>query len=74
MKKVQKELLEDIFDVTREIQVNHPELYKILSETPQFTEHQYGHDISARDYKQYLDSLKRQLAAFDQAANQSSNQ
>ena len=70
MKKVQKELLEEIFDVTREIQLKHPELYKNLNETPLFlSEFGVAGDISPRDFKQYLESLKRQLAAFDRTAN-----
>ena len=68
-----KELLEEIFAVTREIQVKHPELYKNLSETPLFlSENEPAGDLGTRDFKQYLDSLCEQLASFEQAAKHSS--
>lgn len=68
-----KELLEEIFAVTREIQVKHPELYKNLSETPLFlSESELAGDLGTRDFRQYLETLKGQLASFEEAANHSS--
>lgn len=64
-----KELFGEIFAVTREIQLKHPELYKNLSETPLFlTENEAAGDLGTRDFKQYLESLKTQLADFEQKA------
>lgn len=73
MKKLQKELLDEIFETTRVIQKRFPELYKNLQETPLFLqENEPENDLSTHDFRQYLESLKKQLATFEKTAAESS--
>jgi hypothetical protein len=57
------ELMKDIFQVASNIQVNYPELYLLLDETPLFLSNN-NTTISSIDLKQYLRSLKMQLKTF----------
>lgn len=60
---MQKQLMNEIFVVTAMIQKEFPELYEHLSETPLFLSDNIE-GISLVDFKQYLESLKTQLATF----------
>ena len=49
--------------VTTKIQKEFPEQYKVLSETPLFL-FDREKEINTADFEHYLESLKKQLAAF----------
>lgn len=61
----QKELIQEIIEVTSAIREAFAEFYQLLSETPLFIARQ-DTSISTADFEQYLESLKTQLAVFEQ--------
>ncbi len=56
----QKELLNEIIEVTETIRETFVEFYELLSETPLFIAKQ-NRNIDTADFEQYLESLKTQL-------------
>jgi hypothetical protein len=56
----QKELLNEIIEVTETIRETFVEFYELLSETPLFVDQQ-NRNINTADFEQYLESLKTQL-------------
>ncbi|WP_421798425.1 hypothetical protein [Haliscomenobacter sp.] len=56
----QKELLNEIIEVTETIRETFVEFYELLSETPLFVDQQ-NRNINTLDFEQYLESLKTQL-------------
>lgn len=56
----QKELLNEIIEVTETIRESFTAFYELLSETPLFIFNQNA-DINTADFEQYLESLKTQL-------------
>jgi hypothetical protein len=56
----QKELLNEIIEVTETIRETFVEFYQLLSETPLFVNKQ-NKNINTADFEQYLESLKTQL-------------
>lgn len=56
----QKELLNEIIEVTETIRETFVEFYQLLSETPLFVGQQ-NRNINTADFEQYLESLKTQL-------------
>lgn len=56
----QKELLNEIIEVTETIRETFVEFYELLSETPLFIAKQ-NRNIDTVDFEQYLESLKTQL-------------
>ena len=56
----QKELLNEIIEVTETIRESFVEFYELLSETPLFIAKQ-NRNIDTADFEQYLESLKTQL-------------
>ena len=60
---VKKELMDEIFVLTTQIQKEFPELYVNLKETPLFMSGSEK-DISTADFEQYHESLEMQLAVF----------
>ena len=56
----QKELLNEIIEVTETIRETFVEFYELLSETPLFVNKQNS-GINTADFEQYLESLKTQL-------------
>ena len=64
---LKRKLMDDIFVVTARIQVEYPELYVNLRETPLFLSTDEN-EINMIDFEQYLESLNLQLAAFQKAA------
>ncbi|MCC6462897.1 MAG: hypothetical protein IT260_20685 [Saprospiraceae bacterium] len=65
-KRNSRVLMDHIFQVTSAIQQEYPALYNLLSETPLSFSYA-GKDISTASFEQYLESLRRQLAAFRSA-------
>lgn len=56
-----EQLTIDIFSVTTSIQIEFPELYLYLTETPLFLSYEKN-DIQLCDYEGYLESLQAQLS------------
>ena len=56
----QKELLNEIIEVTETIRETFVEFYELLSETPLFV-NKHNRNIDTADFEQYLESLKTQL-------------
>ncbi len=56
-------LTNDIFAVTAVLQKEYPAQYRLLGETPLFHFGARG-ELSPKDFEQYLESLKSQLASF----------
>jgi hypothetical protein len=56
----QKELLNEIIEVTETIRETFVEFYELLSETPLFVNKQNS-NVDTADFEQYLESLKTQL-------------
>lgn len=56
----QKELLNEIIEVTETIRETFVEFYELLSETPLFVSRQNS-SVDTADFEQYLESLKTQL-------------
>ncbi|WP_309641323.1 hypothetical protein [Flavobacterium sp.] len=54
-------LMQEIIQLTAEIETKFPELYKYLNETPLSLSETKKEAISTNDLKQYLESLKTQL-------------
>ncbi|AEE53506.1 hypothetical protein [Haliscomenobacter hydrossis] len=61
----QQELIHEIMEVTSAIREAFAEFYQVLSETPLFIARQ-DKAISTANFEQYLESLKTQLAVFEQ--------
>ncbi|MEA1851119.1 MULTISPECIES: hypothetical protein [Chryseobacterium] len=57
-----------IFNVTAKIQSLYPELYFLLNETPLFMSPNEK-NITMKDFKQYLSSIRMQLITFEKAKN-----
>ncbi len=55
------QLMQEIIKLTTEIEINYPELYKYLDETPLFISNSPQRDISTVDLENYLNTLKEQL-------------
>ena len=60
MKTLNKQM-EEIIQLTTEIETNYPELYKYLGETPLLLGGAKEKTISTNDLKEYLETLKSQL-------------
>ena len=70
MTTLQKDLLDDIFEVTRAIQRDFPEQTALLAETTEFmAENGFGEGHSTHDLRHFLGSLKKRLAALSGPAN-----
>ncbi|MFY7815038.1 hypothetical protein [Chryseobacterium daeguense] len=57
-----------IFNVTAKIQSLYPELYFLLNETPLFMSPNEK-NITMKDFKQYLSSIRMQLITFEKVKN-----
>lgn len=55
------QLMQEIIELTTEIQTQYPELNKFLDEAPLFLDNSQGKDISPSDLENYLNTLKEQL-------------
>lgn len=55
------QLMQEIIQLTTEIETNFPELYIYLEETPLSLGETEEKTISTKDLKQYLETLKSQL-------------
>ncbi len=53
--------MQDIIQLTTEIETNYPELYKYLSETPLMLSEASSSEIHTTELKKYLETLKSQL-------------
>lgn len=60
MKKINK-LMQEIIQLTSNIETNYPELYRYLDETPLFLGSSTGKEISTDDLENYLNTLKNEL-------------
>ena len=58
------QLMEEIIQLSSEMQSNYPELYKNLNETPLFLGKSTEKEISTKDLESYLNTLKEQLKDF----------
>lgn len=67
-KQLQEKLMDEIFVATAMIQKEFPELQNLLSETPLLLFDKEG-GIKSADFEHYLESLKTQLALFEEAAS-----
>jgi len=54
-------LMQEIIQLTTEMETNYPELYKFLDETPLFLSNKKDNEISAADFENYLETLKDQM-------------
>ncbi len=54
-------LMQDIIQITTEIETSYPELYKYLSETPISIGETEQKTVNTHDLKEYLATLKSQL-------------
>lgn len=61
----QEKLTREIFAITALIQKKYPAQYRLLGETPLFLFDAAG-EIEPIDFEHYLESLKTQLASFEQ--------
>lgn len=60
-------LMNKIFVVTQQIQMDFPAQYEVLSETPLFLNDTERKIIPA-DFEKYLDSIQNQVKAFERAS------
>lgn len=60
MKKL-NQLMQEIIDITSQIETQYPELYKYLDETPVFLCETEQKNICTEDLEEYLETLKQQL-------------
>ena len=60
-----KILTAEILEITLQIQVEFPELYKLLNETPLFLSFQKS-EITTENLEEYLYSLKDQKKTFEE--------
>ena len=58
-----QKLTADIMAVTARIQVEFPELYKLMSETPLFLSYNKV-EITAAELEEYLSEIQKQLTTF----------
>ncbi len=65
MENTEKKISDQIFDITNKIQKEFPELYKILMETPLASSYKQE-NVSNDSLKEYLESIKIQLAQFQE--------
>jgi hypothetical protein len=63
-KKIEDELMKEIFDLTLAIQIELPEIYNSLLETPLFLNYD-SKDISENEFEEYCEFLKSQLRVFE---------
>ncbi len=59
--KTLNQLMQDIIQLTTEIETNYPELYKYLSETPLSLSETASKTVHTTELKLYLETLKSQL-------------
>jgi hypothetical protein len=59
--KTLNQLMQDIIQLTTEIETNYPELYKYLTETPLMLSEANSSEIHTTELKKYLETLKSQL-------------
>lgn len=59
--KTLNQLMQDIIQLTTEIETNYPELYKYLNETPLSLSDTVSKKVQTTELKQYLETLKSQL-------------
>lgn len=59
--KTLNELMQDIIQLTTEIETKYPELYKYLMETPLTLSEATSNAIHTTELKKYLETLKSQL-------------
>jgi hypothetical protein len=62
--KTLSKLLQELSDLTVEIETHYPELYRHLDETPLFFTESSGGKIGKEELKSYLDTLKQELITF----------
>ena len=60
------QLMEEIIQLTSEMESKYPELYKHLNETPLFLGKSPEKEISTKDLENYLNTLKEQLKDYIQ--------
>ncbi len=65
MENTEKKISDQIFDITTKIQKEFPELYKILMETPLASSYRQE-NVSNNSLREYLESIKIQLAQFQE--------
>jgi hypothetical protein len=65
-------LTKKIFKITSEIQKEFPELYELLDETPLFFSFA-GKNITSKDLRQYLISLRTQQKSFENSIDKIKN-
>ncbi len=65
MENTEKRISDQIFDITTKIQKEFPELYKILMETPLASSYRQE-NVSNDSLREYLESIKIQLAQFQE--------
>ncbi len=65
---MKQDVMQEILEITEKIQKEFPELYKYLRETPMLTHGNDG-DMTTDGFKDYLESLKTQLADFEKDKN-----
>ncbi len=54
-------LMQEIIQLTTEMETNYQELYKFLDETPLFLSNKKDNEICAADFEKYLETLKDQM-------------
>jgi hypothetical protein len=59
--KTLSSLMQEIIQLTANIETNYPELYKYLNETPLSIGVATGKEVNTHDVKEYLATLKSQL-------------
>jgi hypothetical protein len=60
------QLMEEIIQISSEMESKYPELYKYLNETPLFLGESQGKEINTKDLENYLNTLKEQLKDYIQ--------
>ena len=63
--KTTQELLTEISTLLRQIEDDHPELYKYLDETPMTIPDMENPDVDQKALKDYLESLKNMVAKYE---------
>lgn len=63
MKNLQN-LSKKIYDLTLKIKQEYPEIYQFLDEMPQTIPNEENHELDAKDYEDYLESLMEMVKKY----------
>jgi hypothetical protein len=58
------QLMQQAIQLTSEMEIKYPELYKFLDETPLFLSHRKDNKICNADFQEYIATLKVQMLNY----------